>query len=224
MTTIKPTREELNWTREAYASSPALTDDDRRIGRALTRLMVQDGPVEARRLAGTLGRTEAEVEAALEGLPLIYRDEEGRVAGLMGLSAIETPHRLLLDDRSAYGWCAQDALFLSIVLDILFDRQVRIESTCPSTGTTVRLEASPSGITKVEPEGTVMSFLRVTDPGAVVSGDARTAITDFCHYVHFFASREAAVAWTAEHKGTFPVEIEEIWPFAQEIALRQWIL
>lgn len=36
MTSVESTREELDWMREATAESPQLTDDDRRIGRALT--------------------------------------------------------------------------------------------------------------------------------------------------------------------------------------------
>lgn len=224
MTSIKSPRDELSWMREAQATSPEPTDEDRRLARALTRLMVQDGPVEPGRLAAALGRTHADVQAALDALPLTYADDGGRIVAFAGASTVETTHRLLMDGRTLYSWCAQDALFLSIVLDILFDRQVQIESTCPTTGAGIRLEASTSGVANLEPEGTVMSFVRVSDPGAVLTGDVDDAITNFCHYVNFFASREAALAWTAEHEGTFPVAIEEAWPFARETALRQWLM
>lgn len=207
--------------REVEGESPGLSDEDRRLARALTRLMVQDGAVEPGRLADALGRTQAEVETALEALPWTFRDEQGRVAGFWGLSAVETTHRVLVDGRQVYTWCAQDALFLSIVLDILFDRPVRIESTCPTTGTLIRLEVSPSGVTKVEPEGTVMSFIRPSDPKAALAGDA---IANVCHYIHFFASHEAALAWTASHQGTFPIAIEDAWPFARQTALSQWLM
>ena len=34
-------------------------------------------------------------------------------------------------------------------------------------------------------------------------------IQSFCHVVHFFSAREAGVAWTAEHPGTFLLSLEE---------------
>jgi alkylmercury lyase len=219
MTSTKPIREELNWMREEAAASPALTDADRRLVRALTRLMVQDGPVPTARLAGALGRPREEVEEALDALPFIYHDEQGHIVGFWGLSAVETPHRLVQDGRQVYAWCAQDTLFLSIVLDILFDRPVRVESTCPTTGARIRLDVSSSGVTGVEPEGVVMSFLRPPDPAAALSGDA---VTNLCHFIHFFASEEAAREWTTAHEGTFPLEIEDAWPFARETALHEW--
>jgi len=34
-------------------------------------------------------------------------------------------------------------------------------------------------------------------------------IQSFCHFVYFFASREAGEAWTSEHPGTFLLSLEE---------------
>lgn len=220
MTNTTPIREEMTWIREAAAGSPALADADRRLARTLTRLIVEDGRVETGRLADSLDLSREAVEEMLGAWPWIYRDEQGQVLGFWGLSAVETPHQLIVGDRHAYAWCAHDSLFLGIVLDILFDRPVHVESTCPVTSRPIRLDVSPSGVRNIKPEGAVMSFLRPADPEAALSGDV---ITNVCHYVHFFASSDAARTWTAAHEGTFPLTIEEAWPFAQETALHEWL-
>jgi hypothetical protein len=49
----------------------------------------------------------------------------------------------------------------------------------------------------------VLSFVRREQPF-----DA-DIVTTFCHLVHFFASRDAGAAWTAQHPGTFVLSIEE---------------
>jgi hypothetical protein len=36
-----------------------------------------------------------------------------------------------------------------------------------------------------------------------------TVVTSFCHFVHFFPSRQAAESWTAKHTGTFLLSIHE---------------
>lgn len=220
MTNTKPIRQEMMWIRDAEAASPALTDAGRRLARTLTRLIVEDGPVEAGRLADSLGLTREAVEEMLGTSPWIYRDGRGQVVGFWGLSAVETPHQLIFGDRHVYAWCAHDTLFLGIVLDILFDRPVHVESTCPVTGKPIRLDVSPSGVRNIRPEGAVMSFLRPSHPEASLSGDV---ITNVCHYVQFFASSDAARTWTAAHEGTFPITIEQAWPFAQETALHEWL-
>jgi hypothetical protein len=48
-----------------------------------------------------------------------------------------------------------------------------------------------------------MSLLRREQPF-----DAET-ISSFCHFVHFFASEAAALEWTAKHRHTFVLSIEE---------------
>jgi alkylmercury lyase len=36
-----------------------------------------------------------------------------------------------------------------------------------------------------------------------------TVMQSFCHFVHFFASREAAASWTVLHPGTFQLSIDD---------------
>jgi alkylmercury lyase len=122
------------------------------------------------------------------------------VVGFWGLSVTEMPHRLRAEGRNLYTWCAWDTLFLPIALG----EQVEVESICPTTGEPITLTVSPDGVSDVDPPGAVMSFLLPGEQS--FSGDV---IRGFCHFVHFFASDDAARAWTAEHAGTFELSIED---------------
>jgi alkylmercury lyase len=47
----------------------------------------------------------------------VFRDEEGRVVGFMGLSVVAFgEHRIELGGRTLTAWCAWDALFLPELL------------------------------------------------------------------------------------------------------------
>lgn len=61
----------------------------------------------------------------------------------------------------------------------------------------------PEQVRDVSPAGAVLSFLRPDESFGVGT------IKSFCHFVHFFASREAADEWTAGHEGTFVLSIDE---------------
>jgi hypothetical protein len=88
-----------------------------------------------------------------------------------------------------YGWCAWDTLFITKILG----KETHVESADPLTGETVRLTVTLEALQEVRPEGAVVSFLLPTGPfGADV-------VQSFCHFVHFFASRQSAQRWTADH-------------------------
>jgi alkylmercury lyase len=42
-------------------------------------------------------------------------------------------------------------------------------------------------------------------------------ITSFCHYVHFFSSREAANPWRHEHPETFLLPLEDAWEIGRRV-------
>jgi alkylmercury lyase len=190
---------------------PPLGDEDRRVARTLVRLLGEGDPVEPERLAAALGGSASEAAEAIARLPLVYRDRDERVVGFWGLSVAETPHRLRADGRDLYTWCAWDTLFLAIALG----ERVEVESTCPTTAEPITLTVSPESVGDVHPQGAVMSFLLPGERG--FSGDV---IRGFCHYVHFFASKEAARAWTAEHDGTFELSIEDGFELGRRWAAR----
>ena len=193
------------------AGFPGLTDaGEQRLASRLFRVLAEGEPVETARLADAVGRPDDEVARVLAGPvfdPLLYRDERGRIVGFGGLAVgdlAQTPHRLELDGRELYAWCAADALFLPVVLE----REARVESRCPVTGERIVLTVAPEGYRDQQPANSVMSMLRPEEieARAAAGGDV---IRSFCHFIHFFASEEAARAWVEEHPDTTQISIED---------------
>jgi hypothetical protein len=55
----------------------------------------------------------------------------------------------------------------------------------------------------LQPEGTMLSYLHKDEPLD------QHVIETFCHFIHFFANRDAADTWTARHEGTFTLSVAE---------------
>lgn len=192
---------------------PFADDEDRRLARTVTRLLGDGEPVEDDRLAAALDRPDGAVRERLSRLPGVYRDDRERIVGFWGLSVVETPHRLHVDGLELYAWCAVDSLFQPIVLG----REAHVESTCPTTGARITLTVSRDGLSGLRPAGAVTSFLPPGDDG--FSGDV---IRRFCHFIHFFASEDAAQLWTAYHDGTFVLSVEDAFELARFWAARAY--
>ena len=76
-------------------------------------------------------------------------------------------------------------------------------SACPVTGEPIELTVIPEGISGTSHPAVVVSFLR---PGRPFDSGV---IESFCHFVHFFASRQAGQQWAAGHPGTFLLTLAE---------------
>lgn len=173
---------------------------------ALLRLLAQGDPVEAGRLAEALALPAAYIDGQLERTPGVSRDEQRRVVGFMGLSVVAvSEHRIHIDGRSLWTWCAWDALFLPELLG----NAAHVTSRCPGTRRPISLSVTPAGVTNLDPPETVVSFLAPEGPF-----DANVT-QSFCHFVHFFASPEVAARWTAEHPGTFALSVEDAYRVGQ---------
>ena len=202
-TTIDQLRQELD-----LALGP-LGIEDRRLARTLVRLLAGGEPVDTEHVGDALGIPTPEAAEAIARLPWVYRDEGDRVIGAWGMSVADlakTPHRLILNGQELFAWCAADALFLPLVLG----RSAQVASRCPTTGERIRLRVGPDGIGERSPRGTVLSLLRIGE-----DAPARDAITSFCHFIHFFASGDAAEAWIARHDGTFQVSLDDAFDLAR---------
>jgi alkylmercury lyase len=156
--------------------------------------------VGAARLAERVDWSEEQVSEELARWPGVYRDEAGRVIGYAGLTVVEMgAHRLHVDGRDLSTWCAYDTLFLPELLGAT----VRVTSRCPVTDRRISLTVGPESVGELEPPDAVVSLLVPDRP----FGD--DVIRSFCHFVHFFASPEAAERWTAEHEGTFAIPVAD---------------
>ncbi len=145
---------------------------------------------------GAPEETVAEVERAAEW------DEEILV-GIGGLSLRKTPHRLSLDGRTLYTWCAWDALFL---VPIIGEAGI-VSSKSPATKHPVRISIDRDGIVKKEPPTAVMSVVVPHADAAPVT--AAEVQATFCHFIHFFESADTAETWANPERDLVVLEVEE---------------
>lgn len=189
-------------------AAPTLDPAEQRMALELYRMLLAARPVEPSDLAARNGMSIDDVEVALDRWPGVFRDRKGRVIGFWGLAIRGMPHRFTTSAGRITTWCALDPL---IIAPLVTDR-ADVESNDPVSGETIRLTVTPEGVSNVGPSTAVMSMLQ---PSAPFGHDVVEA---FCHFVHFFASRDSAARWTAEHPGTFVLSIDE----AFAIATRAW--
>ena len=154
----------------------------------LVRLLAAGEPVAVTDLAQAAGRNEEAIRTALAATPETEYDDQGRIVG-QGLTLRPTRHRFTVDGEELYTWCALDTLIFPVVID----RTATIESTSPTSGGTVRVSATPAGVTAVEPATAVVSLVNPEDLSSIRSS--------FCNQVHYFTSAEDAQPWLETHPG-----------------------
>lgn len=187
---------------------PELDGAKRRIALATYRRLARGVPAAPGEIADDAGAALEDVRRALDEWIGVYRDEEGSVVGFWGLAIPKMKHRFEVDGVRLHTWCAWDTLFLPELLG----KTASVESACETSGQPVRLTVSPAGVESAEPASPWVSF--VAPDASRFRGDV---IQNFCHYVHFFRSREDGEAWTAKAPGTFLLTLDE----AADIARRK---
>jgi alkylmercury lyase len=166
---------------------------------SLFQLLAKGHPVDPADVAARAGLTTSEFLHRLDRWHGVQTDQAGRILAFRGLSIIEAPNRLKVNETAVYTWCAWDTLFLPE----LIGQAATVESACKMTGVPISLRVDESGPADLSPPAAVLSLL-VPD-----SGFADDVIASFCSLVHFFASGHAARAWVAEHPGTFVMSVPE---------------
>jgi alkylmercury lyase len=188
---------------------PALDEAQRKLSLGLYRELARGAPVSSSSLADRVQMPADAVIRQLRSWPGVYYDDSGqRVIGFWGLTIAPMPHRLRVDGRELYAWCAWDTLFLPALLGT----SAEVESSCRATGAPVRLTVTPHEVESALPAGLSVSFL-------LPEAEAMNAnvITSFCHYVHFFNSQEAAQPWLHEHPETFLLSLADAYEFGRRI-------
>ena len=188
----------------ADALAAALGEPDpagQRLAIALYRRLAAGRPVATADLAAATGLPEPAVAETLGSWPAVFTDSQGRVTGFWGLAIgeLSPAHRYESGGQVLYAWCAWDTLFLPGRLG----QAARVTSACPVTGELIQLTVTPDGVTETSHPEAAVSFL--TPNGPFDSG----VIESFCHFVHFFASRQAGEQWVAGHPGTFLLTLGE---------------
>lgn len=193
------------WRRRGYSTTPA-----RRAG---IDLLADGKPVTAAMLARAIGVSIGEATAYIEDAARAGVEvEDGAVVGA-ALTLRRTRHHFRVRGNDLYTWCGFDALFLPIILS----EPAEVASTCPVTGTEIRLA--------VEPDGTVSSARPPTAVVGIVGAEITSCCSvagpasQICTQMPFFASREAGERWLAHHPGVAVVDLAQ----AREIA-RAYVL
>ena len=190
---------------------PSLDRFEQRLSLELYRLLSGGQPVARAVLADRLDAPMATIDRILDGWPGVFWDSERRIVGYWGLalaSAYRSPHQLMIDSQRLSAWCAWDTLFLPELLG----KPAEVESQSPGIASIVRLVVTPTRVATVEPHDAHVSFL-IPD----AAGVQKDIVNTFCHFVHFFPSRQDGEAWAAKQPGTFILPVEA----AHAIALRK---
>lgn len=156
------------------------------------------------------------IETLYELLPRwwdIHFDQQNRVVAYRGLTIEPTRHCFEVDGQVLYTWCAWDTLFLPAILQI----PAQVESRCPTTRSRIRLTISPGRVENVQPRNAFISFLT---PEAARAKE--NIVANFCHFVHFFSSKDAGLVWTGQHPGTFLLSIDQAHRLGQMINAMQY--
>ncbi len=164
------------------------------------RLLAKGQPVSPARFADALQIPVEVVRKIVDTVPAgaLDRDDDGNVVAFSGLTLKETDHRMEIDGKVLYGWCAFDTLFLSALLG----KSAEITSKEPVSGETIQFKFGPGGY-----EGSsevVMSLLDA--PPEEMRNNVRAA---FCHNVHFFANTDSAARYAQDHADLAVVPISD---------------
>ncbi|MEQ8396134.1 organomercurial lyase [Thalassobaculum sp.] len=199
------------WEVSALRRAPVPTPAERRAGLVLLRQLARGEPVAVDDFARALRTSVKAADDLVKASRLtrfVLAAEDGRIRGFMGLSVTETPHRMIVDGRALWTWCAYDTLFLPALLD----RTAQVETHDPVTGQAIHLTVSPRRVEAVEPAAAVASIVR---PEAWDVASAACVIASACNHMFFHVSRATGERWRLEHPGTILLSLEEAFEFGQ---------
>jgi len=114
---------------------------------------------------------------------------QNQVVGFLGISLIETIHKLLVGGNTFYTWCAADTLLFPRFLGF----SAKVESKDPVNGEVVKLAINEDYLEWTDPVPLYISWMEKAD-----SCDVRNS---FCNHNHFFMSEENANIWLENNHG-----------------------
>jgi alkylmercury lyase len=188
-------------TLEALARALALslpcTD---RVSVSVLGVLATGYPVSRDDLAARLAqgrRRDSEVDsetllnAAMERLPNVELDEDGRIVGC-GLTLAPTDHQIIFSGPPLFTYCAFD----TVLFPALLGRSAEVRSRCHATGVPIRCSIGVEGLETLVPAAAVITLVAPDQAGA--HGKAGGS---FCRHAHFFASPATAARWREAHTG-----------------------
>ncbi len=184
------------------ASFPDLSETDRRVALAIYRLLGRGRPVTMAALSSETGVPADRLHGVMAPWHGVERDSRGAIRAFWGLSLARTKHLMRVSGQELFAWCAWDCLFIPPLLEAV----ARVESTCPASGIEIALEVSALGVSGVEPDSAVMSFMLPS--AAQVEVDV---VGNFCCHVNFLASEAIGKRWIVNRPRMFLLSIQDAW-------------
>ena len=193
-----------------------LSPEKRAFELAILRKLAEGRPVSPEQIAASTRSAVNAVRGIFQSLRegRADFDAQGNLVGMV-LTLIPTPHEFRVKDKQLYAWCALDTLFLPG----LIGAPAEIISTCPATGTEVRLTITPEGINSARPAEAVLSVVVPGFSAACKPGQPGGAQGPVCSSMHFFRDRQAASTWLVVHPDLAQLTLNEAW----QLARRVWI-
>jgi alkylmercury lyase len=198
-----PTIDDLRTT---WSVRPGFVNDN--ANRAVISLLAAGKPATPTALAAVTGISIGQATTYIDTARRAGVEvEDGAIVGA-ALTLRPTLHRFRVRGNDLYTWCGFDALFLPIMLG----ERAEVGSTCPVSGTEIRLTVEADGtVSAAAPAGVVVGIVghEVTSC-CPVSGPESVV----CTQMPLFASRHAGERWSVDHPGVAIVDLDD----AREIA------
>ncbi|MGW5051449.1 organomercurial lyase [Actinokineospora sp. NPDC004072] len=171
----------------------------------LTRL--GERPASVQRLATILNRSHSET-AALVRQEFTARIENGLIHWDNPYPGNQIRRVVHIGDRQVPmgSGCGPDVFTFAAVLDVPF----RVEETCPTTGTPIRIDFIPGGVERTDPPDAVTVLLHPQDFSDSIGGHFDEINATVCTYQPFFASAEAAEPALAARPGSRAFTVQEM--------------
>lgn len=178
--------EQVTELARAFAASAPKIEGAEQIAISLYHQLATGSPVTIDRLAEAAGTGIDDTARTLSAWPGVYVDDRGAVIGFWGLAIEPMPHRLNVDGRTLYTWCAWDGLFIPEILGV----SANFVTHCPVSQAEISVDLDRHGGFETQTPDVVMSFLKPEK--GMFDGDI---IGQFCHYVYLFRDRPTAQPW-----------------------------
>ena len=187
----------------------------------VVRLLAKGRPVTTNQVDEIVAELGIDPDASEQFLQTVAeRDDDDNIVGALGLSLKPHPHRFIVGGTQMTAWCAQDTLFLPVMLQ----QTATVETQSPVSKEKIRITVGPEGIKNASPAGAVMSTV-VFDPESTDLNTPADIQMNFCRNIHFFASVEEVEQWAAGRSDIETLSLKEafelgnqMWPEAYSYA------
>ena len=187
----------------------------------VVRALANGRPVTGRQVDQVVAELGIDRDKAEQFLRQVAEyDADDNIVGALGLSLKQHPHRFIVGGTRMTAWCAQDTLFLPVMLQ----QTATVETQSPVSKEKIRITVGPEGVKDVSPAGAVMSTV-IFDPECTDLNTPTGIQMNFCRNIHFFASGEEVEQWAAGRSDIEILSLDEafdlgyqLWPEAYSYA------